>query len=244
MSRKNSISCSPICLCLAALSKAASSKSVFRLPFSSQNGGGDEAEVSHLGWIRQAPKEVRGGLLFQQTAIFLDAGVTAARSHAYRLAGAAICDANRKERLSGILFAVCNARRLLASASHGDRKSAMAGEQSERCSQRARKHPRIKKPMQICKGHRSSAIVRGNKASAFTCPDCLRLIPSPTPRHGRTFRAILNEKLEMPAKTPFYVTTAISYPNGPPHIGHAYEAIATDAIARFMRLDGYDVYFL
>ena len=48
----------------------------------------------------------------------------------------------------------------------------------------------------------------------------------------------------MPEKQPFYITTAISYPNGPPHIGHAYEAIATDAIARFMRLDGYDVYFL
>jgi methionyl-tRNA synthetase len=48
----------------------------------------------------------------------------------------------------------------------------------------------------------------------------------------------------MPTKTPFYITTAISYPNGVPHIGHAYEAIATDAIARFMRLDGYDVYFL
>ena len=42
----------------------------------------------------------------------------------------------------------------------------------------------------------------------------------------------------------FYVTTAISYPNGAPHIGHAYEAIATDAIARFKRLDGFDVYFL
>jgi methionyl-tRNA synthetase len=42
----------------------------------------------------------------------------------------------------------------------------------------------------------------------------------------------------------YYITTAISYPNGVPHIGHAYEAIATDAIARFMRLDGYDVYFL
>ncbi|HUG62169.1 MAG TPA: methionine--tRNA ligase, partial [Methylomirabilota bacterium] len=38
--------------------------------------------------------------------------------------------------------------------------------------------------------------------------------------------------------------TAISYPNGAPHIGHAYEAMATDAIARFMRLDGYDVRFL
>jgi methionyl-tRNA synthetase len=42
----------------------------------------------------------------------------------------------------------------------------------------------------------------------------------------------------------YFLTTAISYPNGPPHIGHAYEAIATDAIARFMRLDGYDVFFL
>ncbi len=46
------------------------------------------------------------------------------------------------------------------------------------------------------------------------------------------------------AGKPYYITTAIAYPNGVPHIGHAYEAIATDAIARFMRLDGYDVYFL
>ena len=42
----------------------------------------------------------------------------------------------------------------------------------------------------------------------------------------------------------YYLTTAISYPNGRPHIGHAYELIATDAIARFKRLDGYDVLFL
>ena len=48
----------------------------------------------------------------------------------------------------------------------------------------------------------------------------------------------------MPQARPFYITTAISYPNGVPHIGHAYEAIATDAIARFERLDGRDVYFL
>jgi methionyl-tRNA synthetase len=46
------------------------------------------------------------------------------------------------------------------------------------------------------------------------------------------------------AGKPYYLTTAIAYPNGAPHIGHAYELIATDAIARFMRLDGYDVYFL
>ena len=42
----------------------------------------------------------------------------------------------------------------------------------------------------------------------------------------------------------FYITTAIAYPNGQPHIGHAYEAIATDALARFARLDGKDVFFL
>lgn len=42
----------------------------------------------------------------------------------------------------------------------------------------------------------------------------------------------------------FYITTAIPYANGAPHIGHAYERIATDAIARAKRLDGYDVLFL
>jgi len=42
---------------------------------------------------------------------------------------------------------------------------------------------------------------------------------------------------------PFYITTAISYPNGPPHIGHAYEAIAADVIARFQRAQGRDVRF-
>lgn len=42
----------------------------------------------------------------------------------------------------------------------------------------------------------------------------------------------------------FYITTAIAYPNGAPHIGHAYEYIATDAIARFKRLDGFDVRYL
>src|SRR6478735_10197732 len=82
-------------------------------------------------------------------------------------------------------------------------------------------------------------------AGRLACPRRCRLIPNPRvvmagdiPGH----LLLLNET--MPAKQPFYITTAISYPNGPPHIGHAYEAIATDAIARFMRLDGYDVLFL
>lgn len=48
----------------------------------------------------------------------------------------------------------------------------------------------------------------------------------------------------MTDKTPFYITTAISYVNGVPHLGHAYESILTDVIARFKRLDGFDVMFL
>jgi methionyl-tRNA synthetase len=47
------------------------------------------------------------------------------------------------------------------------------------------------------------------------------------------------------AETPtFYITTPIFYPNGVPHIGHAYNMIASDVIARFQRLDGKDVYLL
>jgi methionyl-tRNA synthetase len=42
---------------------------------------------------------------------------------------------------------------------------------------------------------------------------------------------------------PYYITTAISYPNGAPHIGHAYEAIAADVIARHKRRQGLDVRF-
>ncbi len=45
-------------------------------------------------------------------------------------------------------------------------------------------------------------------------------------------------------KKPFYITTAISYVNGVPHLGHAYETILTDVIARYKRADGYDVFFL
>ena len=42
---------------------------------------------------------------------------------------------------------------------------------------------------------------------------------------------------------PFYITTAINYPNGPPHVGHAYEAITADVIARYHRFAGRDVFF-
>ena len=42
----------------------------------------------------------------------------------------------------------------------------------------------------------------------------------------------------------YYITTPIYYVNGAPHIGHAYTSIAADVLARWKRLDGYDVFFL
>ncbi len=39
---------------------------------------------------------------------------------------------------------------------------------------------------------------------------------------------------------PYYITTAIDYPNGPPHLGHTLEKVAADVIARFHRLQGQD----
>ncbi len=48
----------------------------------------------------------------------------------------------------------------------------------------------------------------------------------------------------MADKAPFYITTAIDYVNGAPHLGHAYEKILTDVMARFKRLDGHEVMFL
>ncbi|MCB7430157.1 class I tRNA ligase family protein, partial [Erysipelatoclostridium ramosum] len=44
-------------------------------------------------------------------------------------------------------------------------------------------------------------------------------------------------------KKPYYITTAITYTSGRPHIGNTYEIILTDAIARYKRQQGYDVFF-
>lgn len=45
------------------------------------------------------------------------------------------------------------------------------------------------------------------------------------------------------SKPKYYMTTAIAYTSGKPHIGNTYEAILADSIARFKRAQGYDVFF-
>ena len=49
---------------------------------------------------------------------------------------------------------------------------------------------------------------------------------------------------QMSVSNSYYVTTPIFYPNGEPHIGHAYTMVATDMLARYKRLDGKDVFYL
>ena len=44
-------------------------------------------------------------------------------------------------------------------------------------------------------------------------------------------------------KKPYYITTAIAYTSGKPHIGNTYEIVLADAIARYKRMEGYDVFF-
>ena len=55
--------------------------------------------------------------------------------------------------------------------------------------------------------------------------------------------SFLMEEEKMENKGPYYLTTAIAYASGRPHIGNTYEIILSDAIARFKRNEGYDVYF-
>ena len=50
--------------------------------------------------------------------------------------------------------------------------------------------------------------------------------------------------MSSPTPTPYYITTPIYYVNDQPHIGHCYTTIVADAVARFMRLAGHDVFFL
>jgi methionyl-tRNA synthetase len=130
------------------------------------------------------------------------------------------------------------------------RKSRKAAKKTAKKTKRAAKKPAAKKPAK--KAARKAAGKSAKKAGARK--------PGSAAKAGRPAAAA---KPAAPKKRPvpaakiapasteassrgnvFYITTAISYPNGQPHIGHAYEAIATDALARFQRLDGKDVFFL
>ena len=109
------------------------------------------------------------------------------------------------------------------------RKTATAKKTSKKSSTKSPNKAKSNKPGSTVNKTRDSGStasgIKDAKAGAASTP---RVAKSPAP----------------PERKSFYITTAIAYPNGVPHIGHAYEAIATDALARFQRHDGKDVFFL
>src|SRR5437763_2140294 len=60
----------------------------------------------------------------------------------------------------------------------------------------------------------------------------------------RTFAAVVDSRYRLSVPKTFFITTAIDYTNSPPHIGHAYEKVLADVIARYHRLKGENVFFL
>src|SRR6478672_576212 len=101
-----------------------------------------------------------------------------------------------------------------------------------------------KKPGQ--KSVRKTASKKRNASAQAIAPaaEAKSVTPKKSAPNKITSTAAASPKPNAAERSTYFITTAIAYPNGIPHIGHAYEAIATDALARFQRLDGKDVFFL
>jgi methionyl-tRNA synthetase len=134
-----------------------------------------------------------------------------------------------------------------ATKASATKKRAKAGKRAtKKAKKAARKPPAARKAAK--KSSKKPAKKAGSKKPGVT-PNKASIAATPQPtRKGRKAAVASAPQATTPPASParnsFYITTAIAYPNGVPHIGHAYEAIATDALARFQRLDGRDVYFL
>lgn len=96
----------------------------------------------------------------------------------------------------------------------------------------------------------TEAVAKGKAASAGKAPAPKPAAAKPVAaKPASPAKPKATAKPAAPAKAPaarstYFITTPIFYPNGEPHIGHAYTAMVSDAIARFKRLDGYDVRFM
>jgi methionyl-tRNA synthetase len=142
---------------------------------------------------------------------------------------------------------------LKRAAKAGRKKAAAKPRHPPAPAKRARASARRRAPARTpskAKASARKAAKRGASRTAARRAPGKRAAPKvaskkPAPRASKPRTAAASApRASAPAAKRYYVTTAISYTNGPPHMGHAYEAIATDAIARFRRLDGYDVFFL
>jgi methionyl-tRNA synthetase len=139
-------------------------------------------------------------------------------------------------------------KRVVKKAGKASKKAAkkVARKSPEKAAKKAAKRP-AKKPT---KKSASKSADRTTKTRAVTPQETNPTVQAAPvakrakPATPRAKPAVAAQPAVAAERNTYFITTAINYPNGIPHIGHAYEAIATDALARFQRLNGKDVFFL
>jgi methionyl-tRNA synthetase len=151
------------------------------------------------------------------------------------------------KKASAMKRRVKKSKRAATSAKKATRK--IAKKAAKKPAKKATKKVTKKKPRAKKASRKSSKQTKANKASAT--PNQVKTAGKQSPASIGATTSTTGKQVARAAKpktatvsNSYYITTAIAYPNGVPHIGHAYEAIATDALARFARLDGKDVFFL
>ena len=136
------------------------------------------------------------------------------------------------------------ARSAKAASKKRARKSKRVVKKAKKTAKKATRKPAAKKAARKSVRKAAKKTKSNKRVSAPEPPRLLKKSQKPkTATASKTAAAAKPAPASRRGNT-YYITTAIAYPNGVPHIGHAYEAIATDALARFARLDGKDVFFL
>jgi methionyl-tRNA synthetase len=139
---------------------------------------------------------------------------------------------------------VAKSKRGVKKAKKGDKTATKkvakkaAKKTAKKAVEKAKKAPKRTAKKAVSK----KAVATPGKPAAVDRASPVEKSPRAAPPRAKVAPAV--KQPAAPASNTYFITTAIAYPNGIPHIGHAYEAIATDALARFQRLDGKDVFFL
>jgi methionyl-tRNA synthetase len=139
-------------------------------------------------------------------------------------------------------------------AKKGATKSKRGVKKSGKASKKAAKKAAPKSPKKAAKKSAKKTAKKSakktTKTRAVTPQETNAAVPAaPVTKRGkpatpRAKPAVAAPPAAAAERDTYFITTPIFYPNGIPHIGHAYTAMVTDAIARFQRLDGFDVRFL
>ena len=135
-------------------------------------------------------------------------------------------------------------------AKKGATKTKRTVKKAGKAAKKAAKKAALKSPKKAAKKTTKKSASKTTKTRAVTPQETNAAVPAAPvaervkPTKPRAKPAPAAKPAPVAERNTYFITTPIFYPNGIPHIGHAYTAMVTDAIARFQRLDGFDVRFL